>query len=187
MQNVKNHNKTNRTKKTIYQLIQDLKNHVYLLDQSIEKHQEHPAHFITIGGELRVLVTKGSDHQDLLVYLARQFSVKLEVKLQISGEKISFNKYLQNKDVVLHGESYSNQAFIKLMCNKSGNFLHVQETTDEHVIPGNNTNLFDINANNRQLLAIANTTSSVAHSLLRYIEQLSKDALEILNKKFLYK
>lgn len=175
----------NRIKKTIYQLIQDLKNHLYLLDQSIENHKKNPANFITIGGELRVLVTKGSDHQDLLLYILRLLGAKSVVTLNKSGEKISFNRYLQNKDVCFYGEPYSNLAFIKLMCNSSGGFLHVQETVDERVIIGNNLELFGINANNRQLLAIARTTSSAAHSLLKYIEQLSKDALEIVNKKIL--
>ena|SRR3989338_9979152 len=178
----------NRVQKTIYGLIRDLENHLYLLDQSIEKCEEHPANFIQMAGELRVLVTKGKDHEDILLLIPRLIGVKSEVTLngpRREGERISFNKYLHEKSVTLHGESFSNLGFIKLMCNHSGDFLHVQKTTDKRVLLGNSIELFGITANNRQLLAIARTTSSVAHSLLAHIESMSQDALEEANTKYL--
>ena len=87
----------NRVQKTIYGLIRDLENHLYLLDQSIEKCEEHPANFIQMAGELRVLVTKGKDHEDILLLIPRLIGVKSEVTLngpRREGERISFNKYL---------------------------------------------------------------------------------------------
>lgn len=187
----------NQVKKTLYGIIEDLANHLYLLDQSIDRCTEHPAQFIQMAGELRVLITKGSDHEDLLLFLARSLKVKLEVTLSgpcREGEKITFNKYLHEKGATLNGEEFSNIRFIKFMCNSSGDFLHVRGTTDERVLFGNNINMFEmydgnlvvgINANNSQILSIARTTSSVAHSLLEYIEKLPKDVLVDYNNKFI--
>lgn len=163
-----------RIKKDIHALIKDLKNHLFLLDKAIEGCKTHPAYFIQIATTLRTLATKGQGQLDLLPHIARQLNVKLEVTLTEPHGKISYNAYLQSKDVEIQGKAFSNQGFIKLMCNTNGDFLHTQETQDERIILGNRIVFFEINVNNRQLLAIARTTSSMAHSLLTYGENMPK-------------
>ena len=167
-----------RIQKTIYGLIEDLENHLYLLDKSIKDCLEHPSNFIQMAGELRVLVTRGSDHEDLLLLIARELKLKMEITLKSDNKKITFSKYLHSKDVFIKGEWFSNIGFIKLMCNHSGEFLHVQKTIDERVILGNSINLFGINANNRQLLSIARSTSNMAHDLITHIKNMDAKTLK---------
>jgi hypothetical protein len=176
-----------RLKKSVYQLITDLRNHLFLLDLSIKGINDHPAFFILMATQLRSLVTKSSGQVDLLMFLAHLFKVRLYVTMDNkfeSNKKISFNSYLLNKvGCTFHGKTYTNVQFVKLMANSSGDYLHILDTSDERLSVGSNIFFNDLNINQIKLISIAKTTSSVAHKFFDYLEKLNKSDVEKINLK----
>lgn len=172
-------------RKTIYGLIRDFENHLFLLNVSLKNHQSHPAFFILMASQLRTLLCKGKDHEDLLLLLARIINFKTTISFDQPKVKISFNQYLHEKNIFILGKEYSRIHFIKIMANNSGDFLHIKKTTDERVAIGNRINLFGINPNNRMLLNIAETTLSVSLSLMEKLNNMPQEKLQEINDIFL--
>ena len=176
-------------RKTIHILIEDLNTHIYLLDDAIARHQKHPAHFIQMATQLRTLVTKAKGGDiDLLPFIGRVFNEKLQIILtspQSRGQVMTFDAYLCSLAVKLNQEKFNRLKFIKLMCNDGGSYLHVSETQSGPFLTGKNFVFSGIDANNKMLLCIARTTSSVAHDLLTRIRGMSNERISRVNNKHL--
>jgi hypothetical protein len=177
-----------KVNKTIYGLLNDLNDQLFLLDLAISNHNNHPALFKLMSAQLRTLVTRGKGgHEDLLLLIGRALKLKLTVVSKTPpdiGRTRSLSSYLQRKDIMLDGIRYSNIEFIKLLANESGEGLHVRNHLDPRIILGKKLKIGGMEANNQQLLAIAKTVSSSAHSLQEFISKIPKERMEVLNKNY---
>jgi len=145
-----------------------------------------------MASQLRTIATKGKGQIDLLQYLANLFNVKLIVNFNSpfpdESNSMSFNKYMRNiVGVSVHSTPLTNENFVKMLANSSGEFLHIKPDADFRYLTGENLIIGNLSANQHKLLSIAQTTSSVAHSLFDYLEQLPKEELDRINEVLISK
>ncbi|MBD3328628.1 hypothetical protein GF340_04990 [Candidatus Peregrinibacteria bacterium] len=124
-----------------------------------------------MASELRTLVCKGKDHEDILVYLIKLFN--FDISEYFKGKK-SLSRFLHDKEIVLEKKSYSNLSFIKIMAAHSGEYIHVRKDTDSRFILGNQLQINGVSLLNKQLLCIAKDILHISRAFIEYANRLTK-------------
>ncbi|MCF6276654.1 MAG: hypothetical protein L3J07_02270 [Candidatus Magasanikbacteria bacterium] len=171
-----------RVQKSLNKLLKDLDNHLFLLKTSVENYSTHSAFFISMANELRTLVCKGKDHEDILPVLIKLFNFDESPYFK---NKISLTKFLHQKNIILNKKRYSNLEFIKILTTHSGEFIHIRKDTDYRFILGSQFVINGISILNRELLIVAKDILHIGGSFLEYIKNLSTEDKEKINNKYL--
>lgn len=183
------HSKNINIYKSLFELLDDLKDHLFLLNLSIENHNKHSSYFKLMSSELRTLVNKGEwGHLDLLLFIAKQFSIDLEIIIDTPidmWKKIKLITYLERKDQRINEVDISNMAFIKLMANKSWEWLHVREYTDPCAYSWKKAKVWNTPVNYLVLLWIANQILKSGKYLLTEISKIHEDKIKTINEKYM--